>query len=120
MILPLLLAFAIVGCGGDDPERSFNEDDDARYTEQQVIDRAGFTSDVTVEELKHQGIEYDIRTWSLRGCEIGDVLTTRALVESYAGMGEAVVTNPAGDVGVTFSPAPGCRQKLLKALEAVE
>lgn len=109
-----LLAFvALAGCGGgDDAEsggRSFNAEGDARYTEEQVADMAGL-------KLNDSGL-----SWSHGGCDIAVIMTTRATVELYASAGDAVVTNPAGDVGVKFSASdPGCREKLLAALEAVE
>jgi hypothetical protein len=45
-------------------------------------------------------------------------MSTRAAVELYAGAGDAVVTNPAGDVGVKFYPEPGAREKLRVALRS--
>jgi hypothetical protein len=47
-------------------------------------------------------------------------MTTRPAVKMYADAGDAVVTNPRGDVGVKFSPDPGCREALTAALRSVK
>lgn len=106
LILAVLVAAAIAGCGGD--RTSFNSGSDARYTEQQVATLAHFTT------------SEDGLSWSGGGCSIGVIMTTRPAVKMYADAGDAVVTNPRGDVGVKFSPDPGCREALTAALRSVK
>lgn len=113
--LALLLVAAIAGCGGqrqatdEDNGRSFNSGNDARYTEDQVATKAGFAPDPDIPGL----------SWSYHGCEIAVIMTDRPTVELYASAGDDVVTNEAGDVGVKFHADPGCREKLLAALDRV-
>lgn len=113
-LLTLTIALAMLaGCGdkasqGAGPV-SANADGDARYTEAQVAEMAGLRSDD------------DGLSWTgPRDCQVSVIMTTRAALKLYADAGDAVVSNPAGDVGVKFSPDPGCREALLKALEAVK
>jgi hypothetical protein len=101
-------ALAFAGCGETAPSTSFNAASDPVYTEQQVADLAGFQS------------TDDGMAWIGSGCQISVIMTTRASVEMYADAGDAVVTNPAGTVGVKFFPDPGCRVALLHALQDVK
>lgn len=100
-------ALALAGCGNSQPATSFNAGSDPVYTEQQVADLAGF-------HPTDGGI-----AWTGYGCDIAVIMTTRASVEMYADAGDPVVTNPSGTVGVKFSPDPGCRTVLLRALRRV-
>lgn len=116
LLAALLVAVVLLtGCGGTGtaPTTSFNASTDARYTEHQVADLAGFTP-------TDDGIAWDyVITPGVAGCQIDVIMTTRPAVKIYADAGDAVVTNPRGDVGVKFSPDPGCREELLEALRKV-
>lgn len=115
LIVSAILAAAMTatGCGSRQQAastgQSLNATSDARYTVSQVARRAGLVSE-------DGGISWT----GPGGCTVSVIMTTRAEVETYAGAGDAVVTNPAGDVGVKFQPDPGCREKLLAALAAVK
>ncbi len=109
-------ALLLVGCGSDSntsnsggTQTSFNESNDAAYTEQQVAERAGLTQD-------DSGISWV----GPNGCQVSVIMTTRDAIETYASAGDAVVTNPAGTVGVKFYPDTGCRDALSSALKNVK
>jgi hypothetical protein len=119
-LLPLLAALAVTtaACGsssdGPSPSRpaeavSANASDDARYTEEQAARLAGFRAD-------NDGLAWT----GPNECQISVIMTTRGAIDMYASAGDAVVSNPAGDVGVKFHPEPGCRTALLAALRRVK
>lgn len=110
-VVALVSAAVLAGCGGGDgaSTRNFNAAGDARYTPDQVAKIAGLKS-----------TDGDISWTGPGGCQVSVIMTSAGEVQTYAGAGDAVVTNPRGDVGVKFFPDPGCRQKLLAALARVK
>lgn len=96
------LSVALAGCGDEAPAAG-----DARYTEAQVVRLAGLTRD-----------EYG-SGYTVAGCVVQDVPTSRTAVDAFRRLGWTVATNPKGDVGVTFPPQRGCRARLVAAMRNV-
>lgn len=98
----IVMAIAgLIGCGS-----SVNSHVDGYYSESEVARLAKFTSD---------GV-----SWYYKGCTVYVIMTTRDMISMYTSAGDAVVVNPAGNVGVKISSHdPSCRSKLHAALEGI-
>lgn len=113
----LLAVLALAGCGSDDsgsdpasPAAKPTIRNPDPWTEQQVMDAAGLTTE-------DNGITYETAS----GCGVSVVLTSAAAVETYAGAGDTVVTNPRGDAGVKTSGADArCLAELQRGLAVLK
>lgn len=108
------LALAAAGCGGSDDTDTSGAATSPQptirnphpWTEQQVMDAAGLTTE-------DDGLSYQTAS----GCNVSVVLTSANAVETYAGAGSTVVTNPAGTAGVkTSGDDPKCLRELQRGL----
>lgn len=107
-------AALIAGCGGSDDPGNDSGGAKAKptirnaapWTEQQVMDAAGLTSD-------DDGLSYSTSS----GCNVSVVLTSKQAVDLYADAGSTVVTNPEGTAGVkTSGDEPDCLAELQRGL----
>lgn len=113
----LLLAAAtavllFAGCGSSDDTSTAKPTirNPAPWTEAQVMQAAGLTTD-------NDGLSYKTSS----GCTASVVLTSKQAVDVYAGAGDTVVTNPAGTAGVkTSGDEPDCLTEFQRGLAGLE
>lgn len=112
----LVLTVALAGCGSDEPQPTA-----AATTQAAAAPAAGrYTVDEVAKLARMKRAPGGDGWVSLTGCRVTRVLTTRADVLRYRPSADApVVTNPADDIGVQFTPAPNCREALTANLTLV-
>ena len=126
-------AVALNACGGDDNGGGSDAESDgsgssevrnstATYTKQDVIDALDLQVDEDYDGTPDRPAqEGDLGMVTPDGeCDVSVVLNSKQEVELYAGAGDAVATNPAGNAGVKFSDEPGCGEQLAEGLKSLK
>jgi hypothetical protein len=122
----MILALAAAGCGGaatnpagnDSPAVVHNQN---TWTKQDVIDALDLyipkTSSPEIDAWNQaNGLGYQTPS----GISIAVILTSKAQVQMYAGAGDPVATNPAGDAGVKFGGEPEQGEELAAGLATLK
>jgi len=123
----------LAGCGTGDEQPANSAEKPTirngapdRWTEQQVIDALKLRYQPT--ELTASGEMVptrparpdDIGMATASDCSVSVIMTSASAVDLYAGAGDTVVTNPAGDAGVKTSNDQACLAELERGLSTLK